>query len=700
MRIAVSSAVTAAVLAALLSACGTDAGTTDQPSTAPAPVRVAGLSTLASPVQVQGAPQLALHTEAGDITFWGGVNVGTTIPAHNPGELAIPREMFREWFPQMTAMGVRFLRVYTIMTPAFYEELVDYNNSHADAPLYLVQGVYLPDESYAVEGSLLDEPADSAFTQELADASAAVHGDLSREPLPGRASGTWTADVSPWVAGWIIGSELDPHGVLRGDEAYADIPEFEGTYFSSKADLTVTTPTERWLARHMDELATAEAARGTSAPIAFVNWPTADPLAHPTEPNPNEDLVTIDANHIVASDAWPGGSFASYHVYPYYPDFMRFEPELQQKLPGGTRDAYASYLRKIRAHHAEAGLPTLVTEFGVPSSIGAAHYGTNGRNQGAHTEQDAMAMDAQMMRSIKAQGLGGAFLFIWADEWFKFTWNTYPRTTVAHSERRSLWHDPLTNEQWFGVYAMDPAPYQWSTPYESKGSPVTAFSHAIDASYVYLELKLTAPDYKRIVFGFDMLEGGQPLPGRNDGSKANDVAVVIDNVAHTATAYVRSEVDPVKLDGLLPESLLAPDLPGWNLQRLTANRAVPATGGLPARPAEYFETGRLIQGVWDPSSDEYNSLATWWMEDGLIELRIPWSMLLMGDPSSKTAVQPVNGTAVASPVTTIHTVLQVDTVDMAVPGIRWEAWNRVEGQLRLKRGADALTRAWKSVNAL
>ena len=50
-------------------------------------------------------------------------------------------------------------------------------------------------------------------------------------------------------------------------------------------------------------------------------------------------------------------------------------------------------------------MPLLVTEFGVPSSLGSAHHGPLGRDQGDHTEQEAMRMDADLMRMIQDQGL-------------------------------------------------------------------------------------------------------------------------------------------------------------------------------------------------------------------------------------------------------------------------------------------------------
>jgi len=79
----------------------------------------------------------------------------------------------------------------------------------------------------------------------------------------------------------------------------------------------------------MNDMASAVAATGWTVPIAFANWPTTDPLRHPNEPNPHEDLVGVDANHVLPTASWPGGTFASYHVYPYYPDFLQYQPSLQ-----------------------------------------------------------------------------------------------------------------------------------------------------------------------------------------------------------------------------------------------------------------------------------------------------------------------------------------------------------------------------------
>ncbi|MFA7324382.1 MAG: hypothetical protein WC005_08490, partial [Candidatus Nanopelagicales bacterium] len=132
---------------------------------APGPKSINGLSVLASPVSTGNGVQVGLHTESGDVTFWTGVNLGSTTPGHSPGELAMSRADFDRWLGEMGDLGVHFLRIYTLLPPSFYAALLAYNTAHADIPIYLVQGVYLPDESYVSTGDLFDAKPTAAFTQ-------------------------------------------------------------------------------------------------------------------------------------------------------------------------------------------------------------------------------------------------------------------------------------------------------------------------------------------------------------------------------------------------------------------------------------------------------------------------------------------------------------------------------------------------------
>jgi hypothetical protein len=138
--------------------------------------------------------------------FWAGVNLGSTTPGHLPGEVSA-RAGDRRWFPEMAAVGIKVIRVYTLLDPSFYSELRRYNLAHPKAPLYVIHGVWIPEERVLAGHDLWDP----AVLKEQERLSEEVHGagfgSLWRAPRRGMASRRWTADISRWVIAWSPGVE-------------------------------------------------------------------------------------------------------------------------------------------------------------------------------------------------------------------------------------------------------------------------------------------------------------------------------------------------------------------------------------------------------------------------------------------------------------------------------------------------------------
>ncbi len=679
-------------------------------SWAPAPNQVGGLNRLA---YTEGT-DLVLNTVGGPAPFVAGVNIGPTIPGFQPGEVAIRREDFKRWFPLMAQSGFRAIRVYSIQPPSFYEELLAYNQANPDSPLYVIHGVWIPEERFITERDLFAPGLQQEFFDEITRTMDVVFGEADLPERLGHASGVFTADISPWTYAWVLGIEWDPVATRDNDAFNEGREPFVGDYFRSTDD---ATPTEVWIAGSVDHAARQLADRGVAVPLAFANWPTTDPLVHADEPLYSEDLVGVDANHVVPT-SWSAGTFASYHAYPYYPDFQRYEPGIADCELRGQPDNYAGYLVKLRQHHPD--MPVMITEFGVPSSWAQAHSGPQGRDQGDHSEQQAMQINADMMDMIHDLGFAGGYVFEWADEWFKFTWNTIDYELPRG--RRQLWMNPWTNEAHFGVLAVDPglerttvidgSKSEWELngsqvvgEYDGAVREVRAF---VDEGYLYLGITLDQTDSLEsgpLTIGFDVLpEGGGGLPGTDGQFPEADYAVVIDPnaesqvlVAGHADAFTRTygllrdyfEVDPASVE---------PGAGSWRPHQLITNRpqVIPTTNE--EFGFEVFNAGLLRRGSSQPDSVVFDSRSAWELTDGFLEMRIPFMAIGISDPSQRQAFI-VNdiGEVRTEPFDRVEFELSLGGNVFTTAGYSWEPWQLPTWHERLKAGIDVLAATNRNV---
>ena len=709
-------AVLGSALAALAvtAACGGD----DEGSGLPyAPRTVDGLKL---PARVEGSAVPAATQEGFVPFFWAGVNLGSTIPGRQPGEVAATRADYDRWFDSMGDVGVRVVRIYTILRPAFYDALAAYNDAHPDEPLFFIQGVWIPEEEFVATGNAYDPAVTNGFKAELVDAVAVVHGDADLPERRGHAGGRFTSDVSPWLLAFSIGVEWDPHAVESTDELNAGTPVYRGRYVMALAG---ATPMESWLASMLDYTAGLDAQRGWSRPLTFTNWLTLDPLDHPHEPLPEEDLVSVDATHMAATDAWPGGFFASYHAYPYYPDFMRLTPEYQtyERPRDGEVDPYSGYLNTLRAYHGDQAV--MVTEFGVPSSLGSAHLGPLGRDQGHHSEQEALEMNADMLRNIEEEGYAGGIVFQWVDEWFKFTWNTVDYELPA--DRRQLWRNDLTNEERFGLVAAEPGDEPVvvldgkDDEWQDNGGEVIAESQGEvrevravrDEQYLCLRLLLDQDESwqeQPVTVGIDVRRGENGgLPGHEGVYPEADVAVVVgpDDEAELLQA---AWWEPTRIQYGLGRGYIDADADDMKqgsgtwvqpMQILNRPYTVPASGE--ERLAEVREIEQIGLGSGDPDSDDFDVRTLVAAEGKVIEIRLPWALLGFADPSSLKLFE-------AQPDEAVRT-LDVERIGIAViaaggellttSGYAWEPWQSVTWHERPKAGLDGLADTFRELSA-
>ena len=587
-----------------------------------------------------------------------GVNLGMAKPGRFPGEAAITRAEYDRWLSMMGELSVNVVRVYTVHPPAFYRALAAYNRSHAE-PIYVLHGNWIGEEILREAGDVTS--LSTAFDRSLRQVVDAVHGAITIEPEPGYASGTYDADISDSVLGYVAGIEWPPAVVAETNRAN-EATGYDGDFIAAPD----ASPFEAWIAARLDAAVAYEnETYDVRRPAAFTNWVTTDPLDHPYEPFVNEDAVSVNPDAIDATDANDAGTFAAYHIYPYYPPLLNETPAYVNYTDHrGEPNSYAGYLNDLVG---ATDHPLLVAEFGVPASRGIAQRDVHGRDQGRHTETEQGEIIAAMYEDIQEAGTAGGIVFSWHDEWFKRTWNLAP---FSDPNRRPYWSNVQTPEQRFGLLAFDPAnavPLDGSadawadaTVATPQAAPkrlddgadtereLTALRVKSDAAYFSVRLELAdlgdGPDWDATNYLLSIrvtnrdaqrlpYDAGAMAPAdfvvRLGGPDASRVTV---DPRYDAFAYAYGAGGGLDLD-----RYREPDPGIFTPLRLVINRGytVPVTDERVS--FESVETGRLRYGDGNPESPDYDSLADVHVAPSAdaIELRLPWQLLNVADPSRR-----------------------------------------------------------------
>jgi len=586
--------------------------------------------------------------------FMRGVNIGATEPALFPGDLTISYDTYYRWFGYISDMNCNCVRIYTLMPPQFYQALKDFN-AKAKNKVYLYQGIWVNEEdierlsdAYAENEKILND-----FTADAKNLVDVIHGNAKIAETPGEASGSYTADVSKWLVGWIIGIEWDHNFVMNTDSQHPDKKDFDGEYLYTQT----ASPFEAFLCRVGNDLVKHETKNYKfQTPLAFTNWITTDPLTHPNEPHEDEDKATVNTENVKFRNFGPG-MFASYHVYPYYPDSLNYQKDyLEYTDEDGKVNTYLAYLEDLKLAHT---IPIIVAEFGIPTSRGMGHESVMGYNQGMVDEADQGEMLIDMLTNIEETKYAGAIMFTWQDEWFKRTWNN---VMFDIADRRPFWTNIQTTEQCFGLMAFDPGKetstcyvdgnvkdWKSETPIaKTKQGKLYAKS---DERYLYLMLDAKDYDFNNdtLLIPINTILGqGNKNSLQYNATFDNDADFLIYiNGKNNSHIYVDRYYDAFNYYFL--ESKKLSDVPNEENANVSGsgyfdemrlcygyNLTVKGTGEVVTDKA--YETGKLKYGNGNPSSDNYKSLSDFCYKDGKLEIRIPWQLLNIMDPSSKQQI--------------------------------------------------------------
>ena len=303
-------------------------------------------------------------------------------------------------------------------------------------------------------------------------------------------------------------------------------------------------------------------------------------------------------------------------------------------------------------------MPILVAEFGVPNSRGLGHKSVMNYDQGRIDETKQGEILADLFESIYDEKYAGGIVFTWQDEWFKRTWNN---VMFDIADRRPFWSNIQTTEQCFGLLAFDPGESE-SVCYVDGDVSEWAGEKAVvsndwgkvyvksDERYLYL---MVDTDTKNYDFNTDTVYIPIDTIAKQGNTKANsynltfnkdaDFLIMI-NGAKNSHIYVDRYYDSFYY--YFVKSRMLSDIPldkdsdkknsgVFNPMRLCYGYHLTVPGTNEEVSDKAYETGKLQYGNGNPDSKDYTSLTDFCYKNGKVEIRIPWQLLNVMDPSSK-----------------------------------------------------------------
>lgn len=589
-----------------------------------------------------------------------GVDLGVGIPGHFSTEFAIDKETYLRWFGLIQEMGANTIRVYTILQPDFYEAVYEYNKENPE-PLYVLHGVWVNDY---VQNSHVDAYDDSFRKTLIQDCRTLVDVIHGRKKIrlgyqASGASGVYAKDISEWVLGYILGVEWEDVTVAYTDHMKPENNSYQGNYMYTSEQ---ATPFEAMLAETGDNIIRYESGKyNEQRLLAFSNWPATDPLDYPVEV---ERLfmkcAKVDVEHILTTDRYKSGQFASYHVYSYYPDYLAHYDTWKGELPfaeeyrlkDGEYNTYGIYLEMLSRHHE---MPVVISEFGTPTSRGRAQLDFfTARSQGYMSEQEQGEALVESYEDIRKAGCAGCVIFSWQDEWFKRTWNTMANIDLT---KTAYWSDFQTNEQFFGLMAFDPGEKtsvcytdgdvgEWTQDDLLTDNGNIRLYMKYDEKFLYFRVHKDNYDAETetIYIPVDVTPNSGSYYADGEDVKFDRKAdfLIVLNGRENSRVLVQERYEAFRVIfaedyGEENPYFEIPDKDSPVFKKIYLALQLGMVNALyeEDKMSEKFETGRLTFGNGNPSDEDYNSVSDFYINADDIEIRLPWQLFNFSNPAQQ-----------------------------------------------------------------
>ena len=299
-------------------------------------------------------------------------------------------------------------------------------------------------------------------------------------------------------------------------------------------------------------------------------------------------------------------------------------------------NSYVGYLTDLKNHYGTK--PLLIGEYGVPSSWGNASYAHSGMDHGGHTEEMQGFYNIRMLQNIHSTHCAGGFAFAWIDEWFKTMWFTNPYGPTR--ERRALWYNAVSAEENFGLVAFETDTPEFKTWPALSNDCFEKMAYDYGQDFFYIHVKLNQPLNSTDVlwFGIDTYDkelGESIMP--NGQILIDSRAEFVLKITHNeGKLYVTEAYNPFAINIFHIDSTFAKPEARWHSTRTNGHpwEILRFTNGY--RDFEVDTLGHLH--VQKPGQKQINKHAVIWHSETEFVVRLPWTYILVADPSDHQVV--------------------------------------------------------------
>ncbi|HAT4161619.1 hypothetical protein [Clostridium perfringens] len=566
-----------------------------------------------------------------------GINISSTKPGSFPGDFKANKEDYIRWFNYINELNLNCLRVQGLMNPEFYEALYEFNLNN-NKPLYLLQGISLNEVALEDGEDIQGEKVSDEFKKNIKTTIDAIHGNKI-PTLSSNSKKIYETNISKYVIGYTIGNELAYDDIIYS-EIMNDLKDFKGKYVQAKDN---ASDTEKYLSYIADYLVEYESKNYKEQRI--INFVSVEDdimkfLRDGYVNKKNKEKRFIDIENIKKTEDFKSGIFVSYNV-----SIAKDESLINKNI-------LYKYFTELNKYHS---VPVVISEYSVPSARMAGDFIKNDE-KGYITEKEQGNMLIEAYNAIKESGCAGGILFEWQDSWYRSSWNTKELFTL---DKSAYWSNAQVFSQNFGLLSFEPGDEkkvsypdesinEWEENNLIGSNDELTLSMKEDEKYLYFLVEFNKPidEGDRIYIDLDVT----PNSGVNRYEEKkltfeNNVDFIIDLGKENSRVLVHEYYDTFKFIESRSELKVDPNKinvekngQGFSVVKLYYKEKSYSEVTNTFKDSKSYETGKLVLGNGNPKSEEFNSVADYYINDNYIELRIPWGLLNFKDPSTKSII--------------------------------------------------------------